>query len=80
MKADLNVNSDEPIRSKMSNQRILTCEDLALLSNKELKKKLKNTLSMLEVKRQRGEDTSDIEQVYWLLQMERLKRLKGRIY
>jgi hypothetical protein len=80
LKADLNVNSDEPIRSKMSNQRILTCEDLALLSNKELKKKLKNTLSMLEVKRQRGEDTSDIEQVYWLLQMERLKRLKGRNY
>jgi hypothetical protein len=65
---------------EMVDRRNFTYEDLTQLSDKELKKKLKNALSILEVNRQRGEETAVFEELYWLVQMERLKRLKGKNY
>jgi hypothetical protein len=66
--------------NEMSDRRNITYEDLTHLSDKELKKKLKNALSILEVNRLRGEETVAFEELYWLVQMERLKRLKGKNY
>jgi hypothetical protein len=64
----------------MADQRNFTYDDLTRLSDKELKKRLKSALSILEVNRQRGEETEAFEALYWLVQKERLKRLKGKNY
>jgi hypothetical protein len=65
------------VLNEMADQRNFTYDDLTRLSDKELKKRLKSALSILEVNRQRGEET---EALYWLVQKERLKRLKGKNY
>jgi hypothetical protein len=64
----------------MANQRNFTYDNLTQLSDKELAKRLKNVLGVLETNRQRGEETTTFEELYWLLQAERLKRLRGKNY
>jgi hypothetical protein len=46
---------------------------LAHLSDKELAKRLKKTLKLLEAKSQQANDVSALEHLYWILQTERLK-------
>ena len=64
----------------MSNQPILTPDELTHLSDKELSKHLKRVLKVMETKEQKSHDWSEWEHIYWLLQTERLKRLKGKNY
>jgi hypothetical protein len=64
----------------MCNQRNAIYDELAHLSDKELRKKLKNALNILELNRQRGMETAESEALYWLIQIERLKRMKGKNY
>ena len=64
----------------MTYQRNFTDEELTHLSDKELTKRLKNTVSILEVNRRQGKETTEFEELYLLLQMERLKRVKGKKY
>ena len=64
----------------MSNQPIFAPDELTRLSDKELSKQLKRVLKVMESKEQKSHDRSEWEHIYWLLQTERLKRLKGKNY
>jgi hypothetical protein len=55
-------------------------DELSHLTNKELAKRLKKTLKLLQTKRREAKDISDVEQLYWGLQRERLKRVYGKNY
>lgn len=64
----------------MSNQSLFTPDDFTHLSDKALSKHLKKALKILGDKQQASQDRSEWEHIYWTLQKERLKRLKGKNY
>lgn len=64
----------------MSKHDDFNLDELASISDQELAKKIKKLIQILDRKQQAYEDLAKWENLYWILQTERLKRLKGKNY